>query len=176
MDLPQHLVGDSRFLLAQLQLGEELPCRVDGQRRHFIDRASADADVARFAAQPRAAAIRARQIAAIPAQEHADVHLVFLPLEPAEEAADALEVAVALDDELPLLVGEVGPRHVETDAGLPRRALQLSQLRPVVRLAPRLDRALIDGVRRVRHDEIHVELDDVAEAVTGRTGAERVVE
>jgi hypothetical protein len=45
-----------------------------------------------------------------------------------------------------------------------------------VRLAPRLDRALLDRLGPVGHDEIHVELDDVAETVTGWTGAERVVE
>ena len=45
-----------------------------------------------------------------------------------------------------------------------------------MRLAPRLDRALLDRLRRIGHDEIHVELDDVAEAVAGRAGAERVVE
>ena len=50
-----------------------------------IDRPAADPHVARLAAQPRAAAIRAGQVAAIPAQEDADVHLVFLPFEPAEE-------------------------------------------------------------------------------------------
>src|SRR5262249_44072927 len=33
-----------------------------------------------------------------------------------------------------------------------------------------------DRLRRVGYDEIHVELDDVAEAVARRTGAERVVE
>ena len=116
------------------------------------------------------------QVAAIAAQEHADVHLVLLALEPAEEAADAVVVLVALDDERALLVGQIDPRHVEPDARLARRALQLRQLRAVVRLAPRLDGALVDRLRRIGHDQIHVELDDVAEAVAGRAGAERVVE
>ena len=57
-----------------------------------------------------------------------------------------------------------------------RRALQLGELRAIVRLAPRLDGILLDRLRRIRHDQLHVELDDVAEAVTDRTGAERVVE
>ena len=57
-----------------------------------------------------------------------------------------------------------------------RRALQLGELRAVVRLAPRLDRVLLDRLRRIRHDQIHVELDDVAEAVADGAGAERVVE
>ena len=105
--------------------------------------------------------------------------LVFLPLEPAEEAADArvlLRILGAFDDEVLLLVGQVLPRHVEKHLRLLRRALQLRELRAVVRLGPRLDRALLDRLLRIRHDEIHVELDDVAEAVAGRAGAERVVE
>ena len=57
-----------------------------------------------------------------------------------------------------------------------RLALQLGQLRPVVRLRPRLDRALANRLRRIRDDERHVELDDVAEAMARRAGAERVVE
>ena len=62
-----------------------------------VDRPVADAHVARLAPQPGAAALGARQVAAVPAQEHADVHLVFLALEPPEEAAHALEVVAAVD-------------------------------------------------------------------------------
>ena len=88
-DFLQHLLGDRGFLLRQLQRREELLRVAHGERRHAVDRLARHADVARLAAQPRAAAIRAGQVAAIPAQEHADVDLVFLPLEPAEESADA---------------------------------------------------------------------------------------
>ena len=104
------------------------------------------------------------------------MNLVFLLLEPAEKPADAAVVLAAVDDQSPLLVREVGPRHVETDPALARRALEIGKLRAVVRLAPRLDGALLHGFRRIGHHEIHVELDDVAEAVAGRAGAERVVE
>src|SRR5262249_61832130 len=114
--------------------------------------------------------------AAIATQEHADMDLVLLPLEPTEKATNAVVGAVALDDERPFVGGQVRPRHVETNACLPRRTLQLGELRAVMRLAPRLDRALIERLRRIGHDEIHVELDDVAETVTRRAGTERVVE
>ena len=55
-------------------------------------------------------------------------------------------------------------------------ASQLGELRTIVRLGPRLDSALLNGLRRIGHHQIHVELDDVAEAVTRRAGAKRVVE
>ena len=148
-----------------------------GLRRHAIDGQVADPHVARLAAQARAAAVGARQIAAIAAEEHADVHLVFLLLEPLEEAADAVVVvAIALDDEPALVLREIGPRHVEAHAVRLGDALQRRQVRAVVRLGPRLDRALVDRLRRIGHHEIEVQLDDVAEAVAGRAGAERVVE
>ena len=138
---------------------------------------SPDAHVARLAAQPRALAVRARQVAAVPAQEHADVHLVLLALEPREEAADAGELAaVAVDDDLPLGVGHLAPRRVERHAEALGLFLQRRELGAVVRLGPRLHGALAQRLRLVRHDEVQVELDDVAEAVARRAGAERVVE
>ena len=45
-----------------------------------------------------------------------------------------------------------------------------------MRLAPRLDRVLVNRLRGVGHDERHVELDDVAEPVAHAARAERVVE
>ncbi len=58
----------------------------------------------------------------------------------------------------------------------PRGLLQFGQLRPVVRLGPRLDGALLNRLGGVGHDEVDVELDDVPEPVAGRARAERVVE
>ena len=75
--------------------------------------------VARLAPQPRAAAVRAGQVAAVAAEEHADVHLVFLPLEPAEEAADARRSSPSpsMTNAL-LVVGQLRPRHVEPEPAL----------------------------------------------------------
>ena len=155
----QHLLGDRRFLVGQLEAAEECVRLPDGQRRHPIDGAAGDANIARFAPQPRAAAVRAGQVTAIAAEEHAHVNLVFLPIEPPEESADALvgrvgrvpaalSVAVrivgALDDETLLLVGQFGPRYVQPELVLPRGPLQLRELRAIVRLAPGLDGALLD--------------------------------
>ena len=54
--------------------------------------------------------------------------------------------------------------------------LQLRELRAVMRLAPGLDRALADRLRRIRHDQLHVELDHVAESMARRARTERIVE
>ena len=48
-------------------------------------------------------------------------------------------------------------------------------MRPVVRLAPGLNSVLLNRFRAIWNDEVHVEFDNVAEAVTRRAGAERAV-
>ena len=147
-----------------------------GERRDLVERPAADPHIPRLALESGAATVRAREVPAIPAQEHADVDLVLLPFEPPEKAANPFIVAVAVDDELPLFIGQIRPGHVETDAALANGALEVRELRPIVRLAPWLDGAVIDRFRPVRHHQIHVELDDIPEAVARRAGAERIVE
>src|SRR4029077_20403012 len=80
-DLAEDLAGNRGVLFAKGELGEERLRFTHGERRGAVDRAVADAHVARLAAQPGALAVRAGQIPAVPAQEHADVHLVLLPLQ-----------------------------------------------------------------------------------------------
>ena len=175
-DFLQHLLGDGLFLFRELEAAEKRLRLADREGRHLVDRAVGHLHGARFAPQPRPAAVRAREIPAIAAEKDADVHLVFLLVEPAEEAANAFVVVVAVDDEAPLLVGQLPPRDVEGNLRLARDALQFGELRAIVRLAPGLDGVLRDRLLRIGHDQIHVELDDVAEPVAGRARAERVVE
>ena len=109
-DLAQHLLGDRRFLLRRAASSAKNCCASRTVSADTdVDRPAADAHVARLAPQPRAAAVGTGQVAAVAAEEHADVHLVLLPLEPAEEAADAVVLVVALDDELPFLVRSAPP-------------------------------------------------------------------
>ena len=116
-DLAEHLVGDDRVLLRERERLEEAVRVLHGQPADDVDRALADADVARFAPQPGAVALRARQVAAIAAEEHADVDLVLLALQPAEEALHAFPAAaVPFDDEALLVLVQLGPRHVEAHA------------------------------------------------------------
>ena len=62
----------------------------------------------RFGPQAAALAGRADLVSAIAAQEHADLDLVLLRLQPAEEADDALELVVALQDQAAVVFG-AGP-------------------------------------------------------------------
>ena len=176
-DLVQHLLGNGRVLRRQLETREERERLLGGQRRDAVDREVPDPHGPRLTAQTRARTIRTGLIPAIAAQEHADVHLVFLAVEPGEEPAHAVPVvAVAIDDEPSMLLRQVLPRHVKRHALGLGHLLQVGLIRPVMRLGPRLDRALAERLRGIGHDQVEVELDDVAEAVARRTRAERVVE
>jgi hypothetical protein len=105
------------------------------------------------------------------------VDLVFLLLEPAEEPANPIVgVTIALHHEGDFFGAEINPRHVEADSAGLGSALQFREMRAVVGLGPRLDRALVDRLLLIGHDQLQVQLDDVAEAMAGWTGAERVVE
>ena len=102
---------------------------------------------------------------------------VLLALEPPEEAANAIVVLpVALDDEALLFVVQLPPGNVHRHACRLGGSLELGQLRAIVRLRPRLNRALRDRFGWIGHDQVEVELDDVAEPVTGLARAEGVVE
>ena len=104
------------------------------------------------------------------------MQLVFLALEVREEAADAPELAVAVDDEALLVGRQVVPGHVERNAGCARIAAHLGGERAVLRLGPRLDGAFGQGQRLVRDDEVQVEVDGVAEALAARAGPVGIVE
>ena len=124
-DFLQHLLGDRGFFLAQLQRREELLRVADRERGHPIDRLARHLDVARLAPQPRAAAIRTGQVAAIPAEEHADVDLVFLPLEPAEESSDAVVAGgLAAVGRTPSMTNRCSS-SVSADHGTSRRIFRL---------------------------------------------------
>src|SRR5271157_4875770 len=57
-----------------------------------------------------------------------------------------------------------------------REALQVGEQRAVLGLGPGLDGALGERPRLVRNDQVHVEVDGVAEALAARAGAVGAVE
>ena len=176
-DLPDDPLRDGGLLLRQRQVVEEPARRPDRERRDLVDRPAADLHVARLPPQARPPAVGAGPVAAVAAQEDAYVDLVLLLLQRGEEPPDAgVAGAVPLDHEAPFLAGELRPGHGGPNVVPARGALQVGEVRAVVRLAPRLDGALRDRLRGIRHHQVHVELDDVAEAVARGTGAERAVE
>ncbi len=173
-DLPRHQpVAVPEPTLEALEQGVGLP---DGLPADLVDGPAADAHAERLPAQPAPRAGRARLVSAVAAQEHADLDLVLLRLEPAEEAHHAGELLVALEDEAAVLLRERAPGHVERDAPATGEPPQLGERAAVVGLVPGLDRAAGEALRLVGDDELLVDLDEVPEAVAGRAGSEGVVE
>ena len=176
-DLPNHPLRDGRLLRRQRKILEEPARRSHRESRDLIDRPAMDVHVTRFAPQARAAALRAGAVAAVAAQEHPHVHLVLLPLQGRKEPPDApVAGPVPLHHEAPLRVRQLRPRHGGPDIVTAGGPFQVGEMRAIVRLAPRFDGALRDRLRLVRHDQVHVELDHVPEAVAGGAGPERAVE
>ena len=164
-----------------------LEARVAPERAVGV-RALAQAPQQRVGLEARAVARLARRVRAVPRQQHADVHLVGLGLEPREEALHAVPRArprlapahpavVALEHPVALRVAQVAPRHVERDAALASPYLTRSSWHSLIALGlPGLDRAVAERLRLVGHDQAVVDADHAPEAAAGLAGAERRVE
>src|ERR1700676_4632493 len=149
---------------------EELAGLGNGQLADFGNRFSLNAHGASFGAQPCATTIRAGGIAAIPAEENADVQLVFLSFEPGEKPIDASKVVVriALDNEVSLLGGELPKRNIDRNAVSASESFQILPKRTITRLRPGLNDTFVDGHAAVGNHQIDIEIDRVAEALAPR--------
>ncbi len=144
----------------------------------------AQAPQQRLGLQARAFAVGAGRVAAVLRQEHADVHLVGLAFEVAEEAPDAvpllvpvaLPVRVAFEHPVLLLGGELRPGRVARDGGVAGVLDQVSlALGPGGRLQ-RLDGAAAQRLLAIGDDQAPVHADDAAEAPAGGASARGRVE
>ena len=180
MDFMQDAAGNLMLLRRQFQLGEEAMCRSDSQRCRLadIDRglACAQSHSARFCTQPLALALRAGRIAAILAQHHPDMQLVFLAFHERKEAMHAGKASVTIEDEGLIARLHLQPWNVDRNIVQPGNALQFSLVGRVLRPRPRIDGALSERFRLVRDDEVQIEIDRVAKTLAAWTGAERIVE
>jgi hypothetical protein len=127
--------------------------------------------------QAGAAALGAREIPTIPAQEHPDGAPCTFSARASEEAADAFVSPRRLRRRSALLVGQLRPRHIETEAALPSRALSV---RRVARDSAACSRArsrpsLIDRDGSCTTSSMSSSM-MLPKPVAGRARAERVVE
>src|SRR5579864_5358354 len=104
------------------------------------------------------------------------MQFVLLALQVIEEATHAEKAALASNHQLLMLRIKLDPRHIERNAGLLREALQVGEQRTILRLGPRFDRSLRQSFRFVRNHQVKVEIDSVAESLTARTRAIRIIE
>src|ERR1043166_4293794 len=172
----ENLGGDGGCFGRERERVEEEGGVFDRERADIGERPPADAHVSRLLPQTPAAAVGAERVAAVLGEEDADVQLVLLRLQPLEEAAHAAPTLLALDDGALLLPRQLLKGNVERNPLLLAETAQLRARPVVLRLRPRLNRALGERELRVRDDEVEVEADGVAEALAGRARAEGVVE
>src|SRR5690242_15063288 len=109
----QQSVGNTRFLLGELNPLEELGRILYRHGADFADVLSRDPNLPSFHSKAVAIAFSAAGVSAITAQKNAHMYFVLFPFQMPEEPAHARELLFSIDD-LPLLLGtEFGPGHIE---------------------------------------------------------------
>ena len=162
---------------------EELAARFDRHEHQFadVDAGIAEPPQQRLGFQTRAAARRAFGVRAVSREQHPDVHLVRLGLEPGKESLHAVPdvlgpLSLAVEHPRALGVGEVAPRRVDGNRALAREFQEI-RLAFLVRLGlPGFDRTLAQRQRRIRYDQAVIDTDAAAEAAAGVAGADRGIE
>ena len=163
----------------------QLPHRHPHQHRQ---RPPASAEVHRRRLIPPAAAVHAQRVAAVAAQQHADVHLVALRLQPREKPLHPVPQPVfpkllasrlrILPVDHPVLLGlrQLVKGAHRVDVLRPRAAHEVALAFRAVLGLERLHHSHRDAERRVGDRPQDVQPDGAPEAATRRTRALRVIE
>ncbi len=167
----------------QRERAEEPPAARDREQRQLVqvELLAAESPEQGLRLQPRAVTGLAGAVGAVFREQHPDVHLVGLGLEPREVAAHAVPdilrpLPLAVDHPAALLVGQVAPRHVERDAAPFPEAHEVGLALARDAALPGADRAAAQRERLVRYHQAQVDADRPAEAPAARTRADRRIE
>ncbi len=175
-DLLDQLLGHLALVRLEREPGEEGRGLADGHADDLADVEALDANAQGPGVETGLGAGRAGDVFPVTAEEDPDLDLVFLGLEPIEEALDAVVAVAAFEDEALMLGAKVAEGDVRRDlpaAGLGQKLL-LHALGQGLR--PGLDRALLQALRAVGDDLVLVDDGQVAEAVALGAGAVGAVE
>ena len=129
-----------------------------------------DIDIASFLAEAASVAVRTHRVSTVPAQEYADVELVFLCFQICKEVADGIQ------NEVHLIRIQFPDRGIQRDSLSPSGLLEIVEIRAISRLRPRFDGALVERETPVGNHQVQVEIDRIAESLAARTCAKRIVE
>ena len=186
-DLAEQQLGGLVDRGRQRQAVDKAANPVHRQGHELMHRQIAEAPQQGLGLEPRTVAGRALGVAAVARQQHPDVHLVGLGLEPLEEMAHPVPLArpggfpalpgrVAFQHPVAVFLGQVAEWHVHCHAVLGGHLGHVELALAVALGLPGLDRALGEGLRFVRNDESKVDTDDAAETAAGVAGADRRIE
>src|SRR5579871_4415228 len=139
-DFLQDFVGDLSLRFGELEFREKLTGVFHREFAEIGDGLAGDPHGASFGAQASAATFRASGVAAIAAEEYADVQLVFLAFQPGKETFYSFKFifGIAFEDQAALLGGELAPRHVRGNAAAPGPFLGFLEKDAIARLGPGL--------------------------------------
>ena len=195
-DLLDHAAADEALGVAERQAFQERERLAHAHQGELVDVALADGDGEARGLEPCPVALRARPVRHVLLDLLADLLRLGLheaPLEVLDDAGEArvvvahapLVVAVAerdallagaVEEQVPVLLGHVVPRHAGVDAERLGDALE-HLLEPAEReLAVGKEGPLVDADGAVRYDQVGVDLLREPEAVAGGAGAVRRVE
>ena len=159
---------------------------VDRELPEFRQSFVAEAEAKRLGLEPGPFADFAKGVAAVTAQEDADMHAIGPGLEPVEKSAHPVPDAMlpgllgitALPFEDPLLVHDI---HLvegshETESPRPGATLKILLTLVVGVSLKSPHKALGDGKRLVRDRLVEIDADDFSKSPADRTGAERMIE
>ena len=175
-DLAAQMPSDRLFLLRHREVFPEMPRGFDIHRKEIADCAIAKLDVIGRRFEPRAMTLRARLVAAVLRELHANVNLVLLRFQPFEEALDAVPLPSPVVQQVPFARRQLADRHIESQVVFLRSALEILVAILVAGRVPRRDRKLIEPEAAVWNHLLHVDADDPAVTLAVRARAERRVE
>ena len=118
----------------------------------------------------------AREIAPVAGQEHPDVHLVGLGLQPLKPAPHPVILAVAVQNQPLLLGAQVSPRDAGRNAALFAERKQLAPLPLGGFDPPRFDSAVLERQTRVGDDQLQIKINRAAKALALLARTQRAVE
>ncbi len=178
LHLFEHHAADLPLPVGQLQIAKERGRVADLHGENLADVLAAQPCGQGLGPQPRAAAGRAGAKTPPAAQEHADVHLVFPPLQPGEKTLQPAKLPLRrpVKNQLPMPLGKLAERHVQGKVEVAGQGDQLFQFVGVRRRVPRGDGPFAQRLGRVGNDQVHVDADDVPETFALRTRPQRAVE
>src|ERR1700691_993872 len=146
------------LLLGQGETLEEILGLADGKCRDLADIAAVDADRTRFRTQARSFAVGTSGVAAILAQHHAYMQLVFLALQKGEETMDAEKRPVTIEHKLLLGRGQFSPGDVERNAMLHGGLPEVCLVRAILWAWPRNDWRVVQRFLFIRDDQVEIEV------------------
>ena len=197
VDFLQNTPSDLQVFLGEavFEGGEPVARGADREARHLGDVHAVDLHRQRFRLEAGAVADFARALGLVAAELFADpggIGLAPAAFEVGQHAfeglVDLVLAGVVVVDELELLalgavqhdlargLVQLPPRLVHRELEVPRQGLERLGVKRGGAFRPRRDRALVQGLVLVRHDEVRVEAELDAEAVAGRAGAGGIVE